>query len=237
MATSTLLFLRNYTFNRLGCLISQPWSPAAMTSDPIAMQRFLLGPCPHCCGRAAITTKGPCATNYFSKKEAEKSFPTSVGHLVICLRQWPCRAGRGLLIEPGVCQTVMGAGPKQAPWQPVQAERGRDGWFTAPILTCQHVCRLTTSSPAALSKAGVESSQRHGRGLHTHAVSGREAGVQQALHTRPQPRAPPPPPPPRSPAAPRAIRAPAPPPGAPAAGEGEASEETRGTKGRDQKKE
>lgn len=120
-------------------------------------------------------TKGPCATNYFSKKEAEKSFPTSVGHLVvICLRQWPCRAGRGLLIEPGVCQTVMGAGPKQAPWQPVQAERGRDGWFTAPILTCQHVCHLTTSSPAALSKAGVESSQRHGRGLHTHAVSRQE---------------------------------------------------------------
>lgn len=169
-------------------------------------------------------TKGPYATNYFSKREEEKSSPTSVGHLVIiCLWQWPCRAGGGLLTEPSVCQTVMGAGTKQAPSQPMQAEGGRNGWFTAPILTCEHVCHLT-SSPAALSKAGVESSQRHRRGLHSHAVSGREAGRggrQQC--NRPRRRGPSPGLPrlPRRPAhlqRPAPARAPAPPPGAPAAG-------------------
>lgn len=232
MATGTLLFLRNYTLNRLGCLINQPWPPAAVTSDPVAMQRCLVVPCPRCCGRAAITTKGPSATNYSSKREVEKSSPTSVGLLVmICLWQWPCRAGGGLFTEPGICQTVTGAGTRRAPSRPTRAERGRAGRFTAPILTCRHVRRLS-SSPAAPSEAGVESSRRHRRVPRLSLGRRRRERTGPAAPAAPAPLSPAPPPP-RSPAAP-ALRPRRRPP--PLRGEGEASEETRGTKGRDQKK-
>lgn len=234
MATGTLLFLRNYTLNRLGCLINQPWPPAAVTSDPVAMQRCLVVPCPRCCGRAAITTKGPSATNYSSKREVEKSSPTSVGLLVmICLWQWPCRAGGGLFTEPGICQTVTGAGTRRAPSRPTRAERGRAGRFTAPILTCRHVRRLSSSSsPAAPSEAGVESSRRHRRVPRLSLGRRRRERTGPAAPAAPGPLSPAPPPP-RSPAAP-ALRPRRRPP--PLREEGEASEETRGTKGRDQKK-
>lgn len=69
----------------------------------------------------------------------------------------------------------------------------------------------------------MESSRRHRRGFHRHAVAGQEAGRagRQQCHRPAQPWPPPGAPSlpaPRSPAAPRARRAPAPPPGAPAAG-------------------
>lgn len=81
-------------------------------------------------------TKGPCATNYSGKREAEKSSPTSAGHLLIITACGSGHAWRaeGSSLHPHF-QMVMGAGSTQASPQPMQAKHGREGWFTAPILT------------------------------------------------------------------------------------------------------
>lgn len=107
------------------------------------------------------------------------------------------------------------------------AERGGDEWVTAPVLTCEHVCHLTSSAPAALSKAGAQSSERHRRGLHSRAVPGRRQGREGGRQERSGPRTaaapargsppPPPPPPPAHLQRPRPPRS-GPAPGAPAAG-------------------